>query len=495
MSFRFPSAADFADTYRSGSGDPRQVAERALAAAASLDRMEPPMRTFIALDAADVRRQAEASARRWLEQRPRSALDGVPVAVKDEYDVIGYGTTCGTRFRGARPAARDALAVARLRAAGAIVFGKTNMHELGVQPSGINPWHGTARNPYDPARDTGGSSSGSGACVGMGLTPIALGNDGGGSIRIPAAYNGVVGLKGTFGRVPTEGVPLLCWSLEHCGPLGATVADVLAAFTVITDERLALPELARPIRIGVCDRWWRLAGGEVAAIARAAIARVVGGELVDIDLPHIELSLPVGTATFTVEGAAAMERALDEGQPLSPSTRVIFEMARGMSAVAYVQSQRARALVVRDFEWAWESVDVIVTPTTATTAPPYARDALRGGELDEEKINRAVSFTFAQNLSGMPAVSVPCGYDSSGMPVGLQVIAPHGEDLRALAVAAAVEQVTPRRQPPIWLSPLGAQASVADSGSAISSSERRSAATPRNQATAAPPSIKAAPKA
>jgi Asp-tRNA(Asn)/Glu-tRNA(Gln) amidotransferase A subunit family amidase len=344
--------------------------------------------------------------------------------------------------------------VARLRAAGAVIFGKTNMHELGMQPSGINPWHGTARNPYDPERDTGGSSSGSGACVGMGLTPVALGTDSGGSVRIPAAHNGVVGLKGTFGRVPLDGMPVLYWSLEHAGPLAATVADTLLTLDIISDERLTLPDLPRPLRIGICDRWWQWADAEPAAIALAALERVVGGEKVEIDLPHIELSLPVGSAIFTVEGAAALDQALAAGETLAASTRIALEFARGMSAVAFVKAQRARTLVVRDFEWAWENVDVIVTPTTAMTAPPYPRDALGSGELDEHKINQSVAFTFAQNLSGMPAVSVPCGYDTAGMPVGLQIIAPHGEDLRALAVAAAVEQVTVRHKPKIWCSPL-----------------------------------------
>jgi Asp-tRNA(Asn)/Glu-tRNA(Gln) amidotransferase A subunit family amidase len=453
VTFRFPTVADYHAAYRSGAADPVQVAERALSAARTLDRLDPPMRTFIALDEGDVRRQAEAAAKRWQKGAPLSPLDGVPVAVKDEYDVAGYGTTCGTKFLGKTPAKSDALVVTRLRGAGAVIFGKTNMSELGVAPSGINPWHGIARNPYDPARDTGGSSTGSGACVGMGLTPIALGNDGGGSVRIPAAHNGVVGIKGTFGRVPMDGVPVLCWSLEHSGPLAATVADALLAFDVMTDERLTLPELPRPLRIGICERWWQWADGEVAAIVRAATERIVGGHIVDVDLPHIELSLPVGAATFTVEGAAAMDAAIERGEPLSASTRVAFEMARGMSAVAFVKAQRARALVVRDFEWVWDNVDVLITPTTATTAPPIPKDAA-GGELDEEKINRAVTFTFAQNLSGMPAVSVPCGYDAAGMPVGLQIIAPWGEDLRALAVAAAVEHVTQRHKPQVWCAPL-----------------------------------------
>jgi aspartyl-tRNA(Asn)/glutamyl-tRNA(Gln) amidotransferase subunit A len=263
----------------------------------------------------------------------------------------------------------------------------------------------------------------------------------------------VVGIKGTFGRVPMEGVPILCWSLEHSGPLGATVEDTLLAFSVITDERLVLPELPRPLRIGICDRWWQWGDGEVTAIVRAAVEKIVGGQIVDVDLPHIELSLPVGAATFTVEGATAMDAAIERGEPLSAATRIAFEMARSMSAVSFVKAQRARALVVRDFEWAWDNVDVIITPTTATTAPPIPNDAA-GGELDEAKINKAVTFTFAQNLSGMPAVSVPCGYDAAGMPVGMQIIAPHGEDLRALAVAAAVEHVTTRHKPKVWCSPL-----------------------------------------
>jgi Asp-tRNA(Asn)/Glu-tRNA(Gln) amidotransferase A subunit family amidase len=404
------------------------------------------MRTFIALDEADVVEQACASAQRWESGQTRGPLDGVPVAVKDEFDVRGYATTAGTRFLGRTKATADALVVARLRAAGAIVFGKTNMHELGVHPSGLNPWHGTARNPYDPSRDTGGSSSGSGAVVALGVTPIALGNDGGGSIRIPAALNGVCGHKPTFGRVPTDGVRLLCWSLESSGPLATTVDDLVTAMTVLTDAPLLLPPM-KSLRVGICTPWWNWATGEVQAIARAAVEKIVGSEIVEVALPHIELSLPVGAATFTVEAAAAMARALDDGEPLARSTRVTLELARGLSAVSYVQAQRARQLIVRDFELALADVDVVVTPTTAVTAPRY-RD--EGDELDEAMINRMVAFTFASNLTGLPATSVPCGYDGDGMPVGLQVIAGHGRDELALAVAGRVEQAVVRRRPSVW---------------------------------------------
>jgi Asp-tRNA(Asn)/Glu-tRNA(Gln) amidotransferase A subunit family amidase len=453
MTFAFATVEDFTSAYQKGATDPVQVAERTLAAVEGLDRLDPPMRTFILVDAAAVKRQAAASAARWRKGEALGPLDGVPVAVKDEIDVAGYPTTCGSKFLGEARADKDALVVARLRAAGAVILGKTNMHEFGVMPSGINPWHGAARNPYDPARDTGGSSSGSGAAVAMGLCPVALGNDGGGSIRIPAALCGVSGIKGTFARVPTDGVPLLCWSLEHSGPLGASIADVVTAFAVVTDEKLSLPTLPKPLRLGISTAWNQWAHDEVRAIVDGAIerlARSVDARVVLVDLPHIELSLPVGTATFAVEAAAALEPHLLAGKPLSPSTRITLELARAMSAVSYVKTQRARALVVRDFARAFEKVDVMLTPATATTAPRYHEDAVAGDELDEGNVNRMTAFTFAQNLSGMPAVAVPCGYDGDGLPVGLQVIAPHSRDMLALAVAAAVERSVPRQRPRVW---------------------------------------------
>ena len=287
----------------------------------------------------------------------------------------------------------------------------------------------------------------------MGLVPIALGNDGGGSVRIPAAHNGVVGLKGTFGRVPTEGVPILCWSLEHVGPLAATVEDTLLAFGVITDERLVLPELPRPLRIGICDRWWQWGDGEVAGDRARGGERIVGGQIVDVDLPHIELSLPVGAATFTVEGAAAMDAALERGEPLVGGDAhrlrdgALDERGVVRAGAAGARARRARLRVGvgqrRRHRHADDGDDGAAHPRRRG-----GRRARRGQD------QQAVTFTFAQNLSGMPAVSVPCGYDAAGMPVGMQIIAPHGEDLRALAVAAAVEHVTTRHKPKVWCSPL-----------------------------------------
>ena len=454
MSTPFPTVADYAAAYRAKRTTPSAVAERALAAIEAFDRQDPPMRLFIAVHADDVRAQAADSTRRLAAGQPRSILEGVPVAVKDEFDVVGYQTTCGTSFLGRVPATKDALVVARLRAAGAVILGKTNMFELGVNPSGLNLTHGTARNPYDPLRDTGGSSSGSGAVVASGLCPITLGNDGGGSVRIPAALCGVSGLKATFDRVPTDGVSLLCWSLEHSGPLGATVEDVRLAAEIVCDEKFTLPSLPSPLRVGICAAWWHDADAEVSAQVRAAIERL-GATIVDVDLPHIGYATPVGSCTFLAEGAACLEPHLAANAPFSPSVRLAFEAARGVSAPAFVKAQRVRALLAREFEAALGHCDVLITPTTAITAPPYQADALAHGEIDEAKVNALVHFTFPLNLTGLPAMQVPCGYDPDGMPVGMQIIGRFGDDALTLAVASAVEKSSPRRRPRVFVDLLG----------------------------------------
>lgn len=460
MSFRFRTAGDLARAYREGRSTPSAVAERAIEAADRFDRLDPPMRSFIALRPEDVREQARAATERFQRGAPLGPLDGVPVAIKDEFNVKGYPTTSGTAFLGKAPAPRDALIVERLRRAGAILLGKTNMFELGLGPSGVNVFHGTARNPFDPSRDTGGSSSGSAAAVASGLAPIALGNDGGGSIRIPAALCGVPAIKGTYGRVPTEGVELTCWSLEHSGPLGSSVADVALAFRTITGEAVPLgPPRGRSgrLRLGVCAAWWAAADEAVAKVARTALDKLVdaGAELVAVELPHGHLAQPVGFATFGVETAAAVMPHLLANRPMSPAARAMLDLARGVAATTFVQAQRARALIARDFDAALGLVDALVTPTTAMTARAYEADTLTTGEVNDAAARMRTAFTFPLNLTGQPAAQVPCGFDAEGMPVGLQVIAGRGEDELALSIAAEVEATTEGRRPEIWVDLLG----------------------------------------
>lgn len=458
--FRFRTAADLGRAYREGRRTPSEVAERALEAADQFDRLTPSMHTFIDLRPDDARAQARASTERFRKGAPLGPLDGVPVAIKDEFNVKGYPTTSGTAFLGGKPVDRDALVVERLRRAGAILFGKTNMHELGLGPSGVNIYHGAARNPFDATRDTGGSSAGSAAAVASGLVPLALGNDGGGSIRIPAALCGIPGLKGTYGRVPTEGVELTCWSLEHSGPMGSSIADVALGLRAITGEPVPL-EAPRgrsgKLRLGVCDAWWAASDASVSKVVQAALDKLVeeGAELVSVDLPHIHLAQPVGFATFGVETAAAVMPYLLANRPMSPAVRAMLDLARGVSATTFVQAQRARALIARDFDAALEKVDALVTPTTGISARVYEEDALLTGELNDAAARLRTAFTFPLNLTGLPAAQVPCGFDGEGMPVGLQVISGRGEDELALSVAAEVEKFAETRKPKVWVDLLG----------------------------------------
>ena len=197
--FHFSSAWDYAAAYRSGAISPEEVAQKLLAAILSSNAANPPLRAMINVKPEEVLRMARESGERYENESPLGPLDGVPVAVKDEIDMLPYPTTVGTSFLGKSPAAEDATVVRRMRLAGALLIGKANMHEIGIGVTGMNPHHGTARNPYNPAHYTGGSSSGPAAAVASGLCPIAIGADGGGSIRIPSSFCGVVGLKSTFG--------------------------------------------------------------------------------------------------------------------------------------------------------------------------------------------------------------------------------------------------------------------------------------------------------
>src|SRR5207248_6835199 len=217
-----------AAAFRDRSDDPVRALDRALNAA---DKGKDDKAILWRVPAA--RAEAEAAGERFRRGAPLSPLDGVPVVVKDCMDVKGLPSTNGTKFL-LDPMPSDAPLVARLRAAGAVIFAKANMHEFGIQPTGVNPWHGTPVNPWDRGRIPGGSSSGSAVAVASGIAPVALGSDAGGSIRVPATINGLVGLKPTFGAVPQEGVAGLTLDLDHSGPLAWTVEDATAVFEVIS---------------------------------------------------------------------------------------------------------------------------------------------------------------------------------------------------------------------------------------------------------------------
>jgi Asp-tRNA(Asn)/Glu-tRNA(Gln) amidotransferase A subunit family amidase len=436
--YPFETIADFALAYREGRITPEQVAERSLAAIEDSNRRSPPVRAVITVRADDVRAQARRSAERHRAGQALGPLDGVPVAVKEELDVAGYATTAGTSFLHT-VAAADATAVARLRAAGAVIVGKANMHEIGIDVTGFNAHHGSVRNPYKTSHDTGGSSSGSAAAVAAGLVPLAVGADGGGSIRIPAALNGVVGLKPTFGRISEKGAYPLCWTVAHVGPLGATADDVAIGYSLMggvddadpNTERQPLLELGgyeddmTGLRLGVHSPWFDDAAPEVVRVCREALAvfEARGARVVEIDLPGLDLCRVAHGITILAEMATAMDAHMAEHRAdFGATVRLLLALAEELTARDYVRAQQVRARFFRTAERALSEADVIVSPATGLTAPVIAKGALSRGESNLVNTTALMRYAFPWNLTGHPAVSFPVGHDRSGLPIGMQVV-------------------------------------------------------------------------
>ncbi|MFY2564517.1 amidase, partial [Corallococcus terminator] len=316
------TVGSFARAYREGGADPVAVARRLNEAIDRLERGEARMGWFIARKPDEVLRAAEASAERLRAGRPLSVLDGVPVVLKDEVDLAGFPTTLGTRFRN-QVATADSTVAARLRAAGALLLGKANMNEIGINPIGLNPHHGAARNPWSRGHITGGSSSGSAAVVAAGLCPLSIGADGGGSIRIPAALCGIVGLKATWGRIPETGVPPLCWNVGHVGPMGLTVDDVAAMYALLAgpDGKDLVAQTQPPhhlsdyeradltgVRLGICWPYFEDASPDVVARCKDAVRALTdaGATVVEIPAPDLNTVLWTHSCIILSEMAESM---------------------------------------------------------------------------------------------------------------------------------------------------------------------------------------------
>jgi Asp-tRNA(Asn)/Glu-tRNA(Gln) amidotransferase A subunit family amidase len=461
---------DYAVAYRDGSLTPLQVAEQVIKAIEKSDQTSPSMHAFSASYAADVRKQAEASTERLKKGQPLSFLDGVPVAIKDEVDLVPYPTTVGTKFLGAKPASWDSYVAARLRAAGALLVGKTNMHEIGISANGENVHHGRIANPYDLQRDSGGSSSGSGAAVAAGIVPVAMGADGGGSIRVPASLCGVVGLKPTFGRVSEAGAAPLCWSVAHLGPLGASVEDVAMVYQVIagpdpsqpisqqqppvTLEGWNTPDL-KGVRIGVFPDWNLHASPEIVAMNEKMIAEFEksGAEVVKVTIPELDAMRVAHAVTILSEMATSMRNYPENWKDFSGNTRLSLVLGQVMTAHDYLQAQRMRTRAMQIFAKVYRDVDVILTPATALTAPIVPPKALSAGWSDLGTDTEMMRFVFSGNLTGLPAIAFPVGYDGNGMPIGMQAMGRHWEENLLLRVAYNAELHLIRQLPKTYLGP------------------------------------------
>ncbi|MCP3097418.1 amidase [Myxococcus sp. K15C18031901] len=456
--------------YQEGRAEPVAVVRRIHAAIERLEGQER-MGLFVARKPDEVLRAAEASAARLRAGTPLSVLDGVPVVLKDEVDLAGFPTTLGTKFRH-EVAPVDSTVAARLKAAGALILGKANMNEIGINPIGLNPHHGAARNPWNRAHITGGSSSGSAAVVAAGLCPLSIGADGGGSIRIPAALCGIVGLKATWGRIPETGVPALCWNVGHVGPMGLTVDDVAAMYALVagpdgkdlvsqTQPRHHLSGLERgdlsDVRLGICWPYFEDAAPDVVARCRDAVRVLTdaGAKVVEVPAPDLNTVLWTHSCIILSEMATAMlPHTKEHSEDFGLDSRTNLAIGRHFRATDLVHALRHRHRLTRELLAVMADVDVLVTPATAITAPAIPESTLPEGESNLPVVDALMRYVRQGNLTGFPALSVPVGFDGAGLPVGLQLMGRPYEEHLLLRLGRVVERATPHRTPPIHVTAL-----------------------------------------
>jgi 2-dehydropantoate 2-reductase len=364
------------------------------------------------------------------ERAATGPLAGTPVAIKDNIDVRGVVTTNASTVAVPPPAERDAAVVARLRGAGAELLCKANLLEYAA--GSVNPAYGMTLNPHHRGRTAGGSSSGSAALVAAGVCDYALGTDTGGSIRIPAAYCGIVGVKPTFGLVPLDGVTALCPSLDHAGPLTRTVEQAARLLSVLAGREIALSAV-RP-RIGVLRA--QIEDPDVTPGVRAAVeAALEGWDVLDVELPALaDADAALGPMILYEAYAEHRERFEREGEKFGAGTRMLLELGAGVSEADYREALAGRDAFTAALARAFAGVDVLAGPTVAYTAP---RQDPPVGTPEGDIEGR---FTGPYNLAGVPAVSIPCGAADEGLPAGLQLAAPAGSDAHLLSVARELER-------------------------------------------------------
>ncbi|UCD08047.1 MAG: amidase, partial [Dehalococcoidales bacterium] len=466
--FHFNTIGDYYSLYSEGKTTPGEIARKLIESINESDRSNKPLRAFLAYTPDDIINQAEASEERFRTGKPLSALDGVPVTIKDQLDVKGYPTALGTSFLPQTPAAEDSTVTERLRMAGSIIIGKTNMQELGMGVTGLNPHHGVARNPYNPGHYTGGSSSGSGAATAAGLGVASICADGGGSIRIPSSLCGMVGLKPTYGRISMHGNAPLCWSVEHIGPIATTAADTATIYSVIAGPDPADPATLRQpplifpdldnmdmsdLTLGIYMEWFHHADPEIVSICQSLVKRLenMGVNVREISISGLESGRVAHAITIASEIANGTVQYYKEHQhDYGLDLRLNLATAKKFSSPDYLRSQQVRTRMMDEFKRVFEEVDVIVTPTTGIVAPLIPEKTLPEGESNLTELFEIMRFMFPANLTGLPAISIPAGYTNTGLPVGMQVIGKAWQEDTLLRLASAAETVVERQAPAVY---------------------------------------------
>ena len=456
----FAGIAELAPRVAAKELSPVEVTEAVLA---RIERMEPKLNAFITVMADSARDAAHAAETAIMAGNHLGPLHGIPVAIKDLYATRGVATTYGSPLFADWVPGFDAAAVERLERAGAVVVGKTNLHELAYGSTSANAHYGPVRNPWQLDHHPGGSSGGSAAAVAAGMAYAAMGSDTGASIRQPAACCNLVGIKPTFGRVSKYGALPLAWSQDHAGPLTRTVRDAALVLQALaghdprdpTSVPRAVPDFSagiergiRGTRIGVARAFFfEDCDPEVSAAVDAALGVLEdqGAIVEEIALPDMAAAFTVGTITIVVEGAAYHAADLRaRPQLFSDELRASFELGSFYSGIDYVQAQRLRQHLMIGTERALAGVDAVVMPTSPVPATPIA-----GSPPGHAMLRPRNTMPF--NVLGLPALSVPCGFTAAGLPVGLQIVGNAFDEAGILRIAQAYERATDwhRRRPPV----------------------------------------------
>ncbi len=422
-----------------------------------IEEVDDRLHAFVVVTAEDALEAATVAEKEIVDGGYRGPLHGIPVGIKDLFDVTGLPTTASSEVRADHMATEDSACVQLLRDAGAILVGKTQTHEFAYGI--ITP---TTRNPWDVERIPGGSSGGSGAAVASGECLMGMGSDTGGSIRIPASVCGTVGLKPTYGRVSRHGVTSLCWSLDHVGPLTRTVRDAALVLGVIAgfDPRdpatteVPVPDYADGIEAGVSgltlgvptNYYFDDIDPQVERLVREAVAvlEANGATVREVEIPYAQHIMAVEFGLTVPEAAAYHQTMLrTRGGRYQDDVRVFLEAGEFMLASQYLKVLRVRTLVKEAFRAAFDGLDAIVCPTLPATA---ARAGLQEFQFPngtrKSVMDAYVGHSAPANVTGLPALSLPCGFDSDGMPVGLQVIGRPYDERTVLRVGQAYETAT-----------------------------------------------------
>jgi len=454
----FLSISEAADLIASGKLSPVELVNAHLS---RIDATDERLNSFITL-----LREESLTAARDAEQAIASGnylgpLHGIPIGLKDLYYTKGIRTTIGSKILRDFVPDYDATVTERFKDAGAIIIGKLQMHEFALGATSENPHDGPAHNPWDTSRVTGGSSGGSGAAVAAGLCMGALGSDTGGSVRIPAALCGIVGLKPTFGRVSRHGVYPLSWSLDTVGPMTRTVRDSALVLNTIAghdprdpssssrpsdDFTATLDQDINGTRVGIPrEYFFDLIDPQVGeAMHRAAgVLEELGATVDEVSIPALDHSLAISGTILQAEAAEVHSDHLrDRPNDIGEDVRTRLYQGALTLATDYIKSQRARTVFNRQIAGALEQFDILLAPTCPTGAPRIGEGSVRVGAKTVPALALLSNLTRPFNICGVPAVSVPCGFTDSAMPIGVQIAGRPFDEARVLRVAHAYEQAT-----------------------------------------------------